>query len=74
MAFCEDPSLTYLNRLGYNVVRLPRTGLVPLDVLGSEDGRPPEHLAALPAIWQSPLSKPAVQDGGPRRRYCNDHR
>ena len=31
MAFsCKDPSLTYLNRYGYNVVTLPRTGLDPL--------------------------------------------
>jgi hypothetical protein len=37
MAFsCKDPSLTYLNRYGYNVVTLPRTGLEPLLVLGRD--------------------------------------
>jgi hypothetical protein len=57
MAFCEDPSLTYLNRLGYNVVRLPRTGLMPLEVLGSEAGQPPEPLGQLSAVWTSKLPK-----------------
>ena len=31
MALCKDTSLTYLNSLGYNVVRLPRTGIEPLE-------------------------------------------
>lgn len=63
MAFCEDPALTYLNRLGYNVVRLPRTGLMPLEVLGCEVGRPPEPLGALPSVWQSALPPPPVTPG-----------
>lgn len=63
MAFCEDPALTYLNRLGYNVIRLPRTGLIPLEVLGRESGRPPEPLGALPSVWQSALSVPRVTSG-----------
>lgn len=63
MAFCEDPSLTYLNRLGYNVVRLPRTGLNPLDVLGREGRHPPEHLGALPTVWKSAAKQPPVEDG-----------
>lgn len=63
MAFCEDPALTYLNRLGYNVVRLPRAGLMPLEVLGCEGSRPPERLGALQAVWQSALPVPATTDG-----------
>jgi hypothetical protein len=63
MAFCEDPSLTYLNRLGYNVVRLPRTGLLPLEVLGCEIGRPPEPIGPLPSVWQSALAPPPVTLG-----------
>ena len=51
MAFCEDASLTYLNRLGYNVIRLPRTGLLPLEVLGCEIGRPPEPIGPLPSSF-----------------------
>ena len=63
MAYCEDPSLTYLNRLGYNVVRLPRTGLMPLEVLGNEIGQPPEPIGALPTVWSSTLKVPDVIDG-----------
>jgi len=63
MAFCEDPALTYLNRLGYNVVRVPRTGLMPLEVSGCESGRPPERLGALPTVWQSTLPVPTVTSG-----------
>ena len=63
MAFCEDPALTYLNRLGYNVVRLPRVGLFPLEVLGCDTGRPPEPLGLLPTVWQSTIGAPLVTSG-----------
>ena len=36
MGFCEDASTTYLKRLGYNVVRHPRAGIRPLDLLGRQ--------------------------------------
>ena len=32
MAKVKDPSITYLNSLGYNVVKLPRAGIEPMDV------------------------------------------
>ena len=63
MAFCEDPSLTYLNHLGYNVIRLPRTGVAPLEVLGSERGKPPEPLGPLSTVWQASIEIPAVTQG-----------
>ena len=63
MAICKDPSLTYLNGLGYNVVRLPRSGIAPLDVLGREDKRL-ERLGTLSQIWASPLPPPSI--GPPR--------
>jgi len=63
MAFCDDPALTYLNRLGYNVVRVPRTGLLPLEVIGSEGGHAPEPLGPLPTVWQSTLAVPPVTPG-----------
>jgi hypothetical protein len=63
MAICKDPSLTYLNGLGYNVVRLPRAGIGPLDVLGREERRI-ERLGTLSQIWDSPLPPPAM--GPPR--------
>jgi len=35
---CKDPALTYLNRFGYNVVRLPKAELRPLELLGRHNG------------------------------------
>ena len=32
----KDPSITFLNKFGYNVIKLPRTGIEPLDVIGRE--------------------------------------
>jgi hypothetical protein len=63
MAFCEDPALTYLNKLGYNVVRLPRVGLMPMEVLGGESGRPPESLGPLASVWRSALPVPSATTG-----------
>ena len=56
MITCQDPALTYLNDLGFNVVRLPRSGIVPLAVLGKKRGERPESLGDLKTIWKS--SKP----------------
>src|SRR5579875_3405935 len=37
----KDPALTYLNKLGYNVVRMPRAGIDPLQLIGrDQDIRP----------------------------------
>lgn len=33
---CNDPSLTYLNDLGYNVIRTPREGINPLTLVGKQ--------------------------------------
>lgn len=35
---CKDAALTYLNELGYNVVRFPRAEILPLDVIGRQRG------------------------------------
>lgn len=59
MAICRDPALSYLNGQGYNVVRLPRAGIEPLDVLG-KDGPRLERLGVLPQIWQSDKTIPNV--------------
>lgn len=61
MALCTDDSLTYLNGIGYNVIRLPRRGIDPLDVLG-RDGKSLERLGRLDQIWAS--SKPVPIPGG----------
>ena len=34
MGLCSDPGLNYLKGIGYNVVRLPKEGIEPLDVIG----------------------------------------
>lgn len=38
MGICTDSATTYLRRLGYNVVRHPREGIQPLDLIGKQDG------------------------------------
>lgn len=57
MAICKDQSLTYLNKFGYNVVRLPRTGINPLDVLGKNKVSY-ERLGRLDQIWESTVNVP----------------
>jgi hypothetical protein len=59
MALCTDKSLTYLNGQGYNVVRLPRKGIDPLDVLG-RDGKSLERLGRLDQLWTSKKPVPAI--------------
>jgi hypothetical protein len=60
---CEDPSLTYLNRFGYNVVKLPRVGIEPLLVLGRDRSLTP--LGSLDRVWKSTSPKP--EPGNPAR-------
>ncbi len=62
MGACKDPALSYLSRLGYNVVRLPRAGIEPLDVLGKDKSL--ERLGTLGAVWSSQSPLPPV--GPPR--------
>jgi hypothetical protein len=62
MAFgCKDPSLTYLNKYGYNVVKLPRTGIDPLLVLGRDSGL--TSIGTLATVWKTP--GPPPQPGPP---------
>ena len=63
MGLCKDPALTHLNKFGYNVVRLPRTGIEPLDVLG-RDGKSFEKLGAIAQVWTS--TEPAPGVGAPQ--------
>jgi hypothetical protein len=60
--FCVDPALTMLAKHGYNVVRLPRTGIEPLDVFG-RDANGIEALGRLPTIWENAGTVPVPQDG-----------
>jgi hypothetical protein len=36
MGICKDQATTYLNRLGYNVVRVPQSGIEPLQLIGQQ--------------------------------------
>jgi hypothetical protein len=58
MPVCKDPRLTYLNDLGFNVVRLPRQGIRPLGVLG-KDNNVLNYLGTLDQIWDTPNAVPA---------------
>ena len=59
----KDPSITFLNKFGYNVIRLPRTGIEPLDVIGRDHGM--QWLGPLSKVWAS--AKPEPQPGPPQR-------
>lgn len=62
MPSCKDPSITFLNKFGYNVVKLPRTGIEPLDVVGRDKST--EWLGKLSAVWKSTVAVP--QPGAPQ--------
>lgn len=59
MGICTDSRLTFLNNLGYNVIRLPREGIEPLQALGRDPkGNTIENLGAISAIWKSETTAP----------------
>ena len=63
MAFsCKDPAVTYLNKFGYNVVKLPRAGIEPLLVLGRDKSLNP--IGQLGTVWKAPTPPPT--SGAPK--------
>jgi len=52
----KDPSITFLNKFGYNVIRLPRTGIEPLDVIGRDQGM--QWLGPVSKVWTSTSPEP----------------
>ena len=52
----KDPSVTFLNRFGYNVVKLPRAGIEPMDVIGRDDTT--QWLGPLASVWKSTTALP----------------
>ena len=62
MAKKKDPSVTFLNRFGYNVVKLPRVGIEPLDVIGIDEAT--QWLGPLSSVWKSTL--PVPEPSAPR--------
>src|SRR3974390_1826982 len=59
MALCTDRSITFLNGAGYNVVRVPHTGIQPLDVI-AKDGKNCERLGRLDQLWTSTRPMPSA--------------
>ena len=56
MAKKKDPSVTFLNKFGYNVVRLPRVGIEPMDIIGKDDTT--QWLGPLASVWHSTIPVP----------------
>jgi hypothetical protein len=54
---CKDPAVEKLNRLGYNMVKFPRAGIEPLDVLG-RDEKTLNRLGSIAEVWTSALPVP----------------
>ncbi len=52
----KDPSITFLNKWGYNVVKLPRADIAPLDLVGVDRGT--QWLGALASVWTSTRPTP----------------
>jgi len=61
MGVCKDDRLTFLNQHGYNVVRLPREGIVPLGVIGI-DNKSKTWLGTIDKIWKSSEAVPPLNE------------
>jgi len=64
MPLCKDEAISQLNSLGYDVVRLPRADLQPLDVVIERDGQF-TRLAQLPRLWISESPVPIITEQPP---------
>src|SRR6185312_1798019 len=63
MAKKKDPSVTYLNKFGYNVIKLPRIGIEPMDVVGKDETT--QWLGPLRSVWKSEVAEPVVSTPKP---------
>lgn len=64
MGLCKDPVTTELNKRGYNLVKLPRVGIDPMDVLGREDDSM-EKLGSMTEVWTSAAPVPPIGSPAP---------
>ena len=64
MGVCKDPRLTYLNSIGFNVVKLPRADVQPLEVLGRDD-KSLDNLGRLSTHWKSSVPEPKAAPPSP---------
>jgi hypothetical protein len=56
MGWCKDNSTTYLATLGYSVIRVPREGIAPCDLIGRD--RDVMRLGTLDQLLSNPNGKP----------------
>jgi hypothetical protein len=61
---CKDSSITYLKNAGYNVVRVPKADILPLQILINEKGIM-KPLGELSTILKSPTNLPAIKMNTP---------
>jgi hypothetical protein len=59
MAKCRDKSVQTLNDKGYNVVKLPRAAIEPMDWIGRDD-KAMEHLGAISTVLTTTAALPAT--------------
>jgi hypothetical protein len=64
MALCKDQVTKELNERGYNLVKLPRVGIEPMDVLG-RDGESLEKLGSIAEVWTSSVAPPSASPAVP---------
>jgi hypothetical protein len=64
MGFCKDPVTEEFNKRGYNLVKLPRVGIEPMDVLG-RDGDSMEKLGSIDEVWSSTVPVPTISAPAP---------
>jgi hypothetical protein len=61
---CKDSRLTFLNGVGYNVIRLPQEGINPLDAIGRDNKEKTNMpLGSISRIWKT--DQPAPKPDGP---------
>jgi hypothetical protein len=58
MAKKKDPSITFLNKFGYNVIRLPRVGIEPMDIIGKD--KTTQWLGPIGSVWSSTVAAPVA--------------
>ena len=63
MALCKDPSITFLNKFGYNVIKLPRVGIEPMDIVGKDKST--EWLGKLSGVWKTTMAPPVPRPPQP---------
>jgi hypothetical protein len=62
MGLCRDKAVTYLQKFGFNVVRLPSAGITPLQLIGEHRGAI-GIIGALTDMVMAPSGPPAIELG-----------